>query len=176
MLRLATRAPGMGDPPSMRSVYRRGPQPIAQMTKARARVFDVITEYGEAPFTLKELSDLARVSSSVVKGLAKIGALLEEQTPKDRPFAPLDPALSGKPLTQAQATACDTIIALIRKDRFSTTLLRGITGSGKTEVYLEAVAECIRRGQQALVLLPEIALTAEFLKRVELYYQLQAKG
>jgi primosomal protein N' (replication factor Y) len=170
MLRLATRAPGLGDPPYMRSVYRRGSKPVAQMTKARARVFDVITEYAEAPFTLRELSNLAGVSSSVVKGLAKIGALFEEQTPKDRPFTTLNPALPGKPLTKAQSTACNTIVDLMRKDRFSTTLLRGITGSGKTEVYLEAVAECIKQGQQALVLLPEIALTAEFLKRVQVRF------
>ena len=170
MLRLATRAPGLGDLPSMRSVYRRGSKSVAQMTKARARVFGVINEYGEAPFTLKELSHLSGVSPSVIKRLAKIGALLEEKTAKDRPFKTLDPSLSGKPLTQAQSIACDKIIKLIRKDRFSTTLLRGITGSGKTEVYLEAVAECIRRGQQALVLLPEIALTAEFLKRVEVRF------
>ena len=170
MLRLATRAPGLGDPPSMRRVYRRGTKPVVQMTKARAKVFDVISDYGDSPFTLKELSDLAGVSSSVVIGLKKIGALLEEQTPRDHPFATLDPSLPGKPLTQAQSTACDTILELLRKDRFSTTLLRGITGSGKTEVYLEAVAECIRQGQQALVLLPEIALTAEFLKRVQVRF------
>jgi primosomal protein N' (replication factor Y) (superfamily II helicase) len=50
---------------------------------------------------------------------------------------------------------------------YGTTLLKGVTGSGKTEVYLEAVAETLRAGRQALVLLPEIALTAEFLTRVE---------
>ncbi len=50
---------------------------------------------------------------------------------------------------------------------YGTTLLKGVTGSGKTEVYLEAVAECLRQRRQALVLLPEIALTAEFLTRVE---------
>ncbi len=50
---------------------------------------------------------------------------------------------------------------------YSATLLKGVTGSGKTEVYLEAVAETIRAGRQALVLLPEIALTGDFLARVE---------
>ncbi len=50
---------------------------------------------------------------------------------------------------------------------YGTWLLKGVTGSGKTEVYLEAVAACLAAGRQALVLLPEIALTAEFLKRVE---------
>ena len=167
MLRLATRAPGLADPPSTSTVYRRGSKPIAQMTKAQSRVFEVLTEYGEAPFRLKELSDLAGVSPSVINGLVKIGAVFKERTPKDRPFSNLDPTLPGKSLTRSQSKACDEILNLIRKDWFSTTLLRGVTGSGKTEVYLEAVAECIKQGQQALVLLPEIALTAEFLKRVQ---------
>ena len=59
------------------------------------------------------------------------------------------------------------MVAAVARDVFSATLLKGVTGSGKTEVYLEAVAECLRAGRQALVLLPEIALTADFLARVE---------
>jgi primosomal protein N' (replication factor Y) len=51
--------------------------------------------------------------------------------------------------------------------RFSVTLLTGVTGSGKTEVYLDAVAECLRQGRQALVLLPEIALSTQWLERFE---------
>ena len=57
--------------------------------------------------------------------------------------------------------------AAVRAGAYSTTLLKGVTGSGKTEVYLEAVAEALRLGRQALVLLPEIALSAQFLDRVE---------
>ena len=59
------------------------------------------------------------------------------------------------------------VLAAIRAGGYGTTLLRGVTGSGKTEVYLEAVAECLRHGRQALVMLPEIALSAEFLDRVD---------
>ena len=61
----------------------------------------------------------------------------------------------------------DALVAAVAMGGYSATLLKGVTGSGKTEVYLEAVAECLRMGRQALVLLPEIALTAEFLARVE---------
>ncbi len=70
-------------------------------------------------------------------------------------------------LTAEQAQAADRLRARLRSGSYRTTLLKGVTGSGKTEVYLEAVAECLREGRQALVLLPEIALTAEFLARVE---------
>ena len=62
--------------------------------------------------------------------------------------------------------AGDALVALVAQGGYSGTLLKGVTGSGKTEVYLEAVAECLRRGRQALVLLPEISLTADFLTRV----------
>jgi primosomal protein N' (replication factor Y) len=167
MLRLATRAPGLSDPPSMQKIYRLGEDAPARMTDARARVLEVLHAHGGLGFTLRELSDMAGVTSSVVKGLVKQGAVREEDTPRDRPFARLDPDLPAKSLTEDQAQAADRLRDGVRSQGYGTTLLRGVTGSGKTEVYLEAVAETLRQGGQALVLLPEIALTAEFLTRVE---------
>jgi len=167
MLRLATRVPGLSDPPSMRKVYRLGHGEPLRMTDARRRVLDTLIEYGGLGFTLKELSDLAGVTPSVVKGLAGMGAVEEAPTPRDAPYLPLDYARSGKDLTEDQAKAAAALRAAVRGRRYGTTLLKGVTGSGKTEVYLEAVAECLKIGRQALVLLPEIALTSEFLTRVE---------
>ena len=167
MLRLATRAPGLGDPPSMRKVYRRGAHAPDRMTDARRRVLEFLNDYGDLSFTLKELAELSGVTSSVVKGLVKLGAVAEEDSPRDLPFPPLDPDRPGKDLTEDQARAAGQIAAGVNAQTYGTTLLRGVTGSGKTEVYLEAVAACLRSGRQALVLLPEIALTAEFLTRVE---------
>ncbi|MBF9045112.1 primosomal protein N' [Rhodobacterales bacterium HKCCE4037] len=167
MLRLATRAPGLSDPPSMRKVYRLGQGSPDRMTPARQRVIDTLVEYGGLGFTLKELSDLAGVTSSVVKGLAKQGVVEEADTPRDAPYLPLDPGLPGKELTEDQAAAAEQLREGLRARRYGTVLLKGVTGSGKTEVYLEAVAECLRQGRQALVLLPEIALTSEFLTRVK---------
>ncbi|KIC50471.1 primosomal protein N' [Tateyamaria sp. ANG-S1] len=167
MLRLATRAPGLGDPPSMRKVYRRGPDEPDRMTDARRRVLDFLSEYGDLSFTLKELAELSGVTSSVIKGLVKQGAVAEEDSPRDLPFPPMDPSRPGKALTEDQARAAGHIAQAVQSGAYGTTLLRGVTGSGKTEVYLEAVAACLKAGRQALVLLPEIALTAEFLKRVE---------
>ena len=167
MLRLATRVPGLSDPPSMRKIYRLGQGTPDRMTDARARVLAALVEYGGLGFTLKELADLAGVTSSVVKGLAAQGAVVEIDTPRDAPFLPLDPERPGKPLTDDQQAAADALRLAVRSGRYGTTLLKGVTGSGKTEVYLEAVADCLRAGRQALVLLPEIALTSEFLHRVE---------
>ncbi|MDK3073238.1 primosomal protein N' [Sedimentitalea sp. JM2-8] len=167
MLRLATRAPGLSDPPSMRKVYRRGAGDPDRMTDARRRVIAALDDFGSLSFTLKELADMAGVTTSVVKGLVKQGVVREEDSPRDLPLPRLDPARPGKELTADQAAAARILCESIRGESYGTTLLKGVTGSGKTEVYLEAVAECLRRGRQALVLLPEIALTAEFLTRVQ---------
>jgi len=170
MLRLATRAPGLSDPPSMRKVYRQGDELPARMTDARTRVLAVLEEFGGLSFTLKELAEMAGVTRSVVKGLVKLGAVREEDSPRDLPFPTLDPERAGKVLTEDQAAASKVLQAALRRGDYGTTLLKGVTGSGKTEVYLEAVAECLRMGRQALVLLPEIALTAEFLARVQVRF------
>jgi primosomal protein N' (replication factor Y) len=165
MLRLATRSPALGDPPAMRRVYRRGPAAPGRLTEARARVLAALDDWGGAAVTLGELAEAAGVTSSVLKGLVAQGALVEEDSPRDLPYPALDADLPGHALTEDQAAAA----AALRSGAggYSTTLLKGVTGSGKTEVYLEAVAECLRRGRQALVLLPEIALTQGFLARVE---------
>jgi primosomal protein N' (replication factor Y) len=172
MLRVATRSPGLGEAPGLRRVFRRGFQTPTRMTpmrmtEARERVLAVLDDYGGAAFQLGELAALAGVTTSVVKGLVKTGAVIEEEAPRDLPYPTLDPDRPGKALAPDQETAAEALRATARSGRYGTTLLKGVTGSGKTEVYLEAVAECLARGRQALVLLPEIALTADFLTRVE---------
>jgi primosomal protein N' (replication factor Y) len=167
MLRLATRSPGLGDPPSMRTVYRRGHGDPDRMTDARARVLDALDAYGGAAVTLKELADAAGVTSSVIKGLVKQGVIAEASSPRDTPYPKLHPGESSYDLTDEQRTAAEQLTAGMESGDYGTTLLKGVTGSGKTEVYLEAIAACLQQGRQALVLLPEIALTAEFLSRVE---------
>ncbi|WP_298948106.1 primosomal protein N' [uncultured Paracoccus sp.] len=167
MIRMAMRAPDLDKPPAERRIIlRAGPAP-ARMTEARAAVLRIIDEHGGASFAPSELAQLAGVGSGVVKGLVAAGTLVEVSAPKDAPYPRLDPDLPGKPLARDQAAAAEALRAAMATGAYGTTLLRGVTGSGKTEVYLEAVAACLRSGRQALVLLPEIALSAEFLDRVE---------
>ncbi|MBC7156702.1 MAG: primosomal protein N', partial [Rhodobacteraceae bacterium] len=166
MLRLATRAPGIGEPAATRRLYAPGPEAPERMTAARARVLAALAEHGGARLTLAELTAAAGVGAGVVHGLVRAGALVEHAAPRDLPYPRLDPDLPGLPLSPDQAAAAAALRATAAGG-FSATLLKGVTGSGKTEVYLEAVAEALRRGRQALVLMPEIALTAEFLTRVE---------
>ena len=167
MLRMACRSPGLVDPPSMRRVYCRGDGLPDRVTDARQRVLAALDEYGGLTLTLGELSQAAGVSPSVIKGLVKLGVVREEESPRDLPYPHLDPSLPGIELSPAQASAAADLRTCVEDGEYSTTLLKGVTGSGKTEVYLEAVAGCLAQKRQALVLLPEIALTAEFLKRVE---------
>lgn len=167
MLRLATRSPGLGDPPSMRKIYRLGAGEPDRQTDARQRVLQVLQEYGGLAFTLKELAETAGVSSSVVKGLVKQGVVREENSPRDLPYPHLEPDFGKVTLSAEQDAAAKQLRNAFETGQYTTTLLKGVTGSGKTEVYLEAVSACLKKGRQALVLLPEIALTAEFLDRVE---------
>ncbi|MBV1865801.1 MAG: primosomal protein N' [Rhodobacteraceae bacterium] len=167
MLRLATRAPGLTDPPHMRRVLGLGRGEPNRMTPAREKVFAVLEDHDGLRFTLSELSSMAGVTSSVVKGLVKQGVVQEFETPSDMPYPFLDAQMAGKTLTGEQQRVAQALRLKLRSREYCTLLLKGVTGSGKTEVYLEAVAECLAQGRQALVLLPEIALTVEFLDRVE---------
>ncbi|MFA9231338.1 MAG: primosomal protein N' [Microgenomates group bacterium] len=166
MLRLATRAPGLAEPASMKRVYGLGDTIPNQMTDARFRVVEALRRFAGAPVTLGEVAEEAGCGPSVVKGLVKMGVVVERDAPRDLPYAKLAPS-RGAHLQGDQIAASEALVALVAKGGYSATLLKGVTGSGKTEVYLEAVAECLRRGQQALVMLPEIALTGDFLARVE---------
>jgi len=166
MLRLATRAPGLAEGAATKRVYRLSGTTPNQLTDARHRVIEALRGYGGAAVTLGELADAAGCGPSVVKGLVKIGALVEEDAPRDLPYPRLNPAGAAR-LMGDQVAAGDALVAAVALGGYGTTLLKGVTGSGKTEVYLEAVAECLRQRRQALVLLPEIALTSEFLTRVE---------
>ena len=169
MLRLATRAPGLSDPPSMRRVFRLGDTIPNQLTDARFRVVEALRRFGGAQVTLGELAEEAACGPSVIKGLVKLGVVLEGDAPRDLPYPRLNPAGTAH-LMGDQVAAGDALVAAVDQGGYSATLLKGITGSGKTEVYLEAGAECLRQGRQALVLLPEISLTADFINRVQVRF------
>jgi primosomal protein N' (replication factor Y) len=116
--------------------------------------------------TIRELADQAGVSDGVLRGLVNTGALEAISVDADRPLARPDPDHAPPDLNDSQRDAAASLASAVGKG-FDPVLLDGVTGSGKTEVYFEAIAECLRQGRQALVLLPEIALTEPFLKRFE---------
>jgi primosomal protein N' (replication factor Y) len=112
-----------------------------------------------------DLALAAGVGVSVVRGLVKAGRLEQVEIPTPRCFNLPDFSLEPPEFQGDQAEAVGTLRALVKAEAFSVNLLDGVTGSGKTEVYQEAVAECLAAGKQALVLLPEIALSGQWLER-----------
>jgi primosomal protein N' (replication factor Y) (superfamily II helicase) len=133
-----------------------------RMTAARVRVLALLAD-GLA----RAKSDVAMeagVSSGVIDGLVDEGTLESLVLPPDPVARAPDPDFAQTDLTEAQRAAADALCATSGAG-YGVTLLDGVTGSGKTQVYLEAVGEIIRHGRQALVLVPEIALTTQFLDR-----------
>jgi len=138
-------------------------QPPQRMTAARERVLALM-----ADGMVRGKSDAAReagVSAGVVEGLIDEGTLETSVLPPERVPEKPDPDFVRTDFTADQAAAAAELKATIGMGGYSVTLLDGVTGSGKTEVYFEAVADAIRAGRQSLILMPEIALTAQFLDR-----------
>lgn len=142
--------------------YRLSGRQLDRMTPQRAQAVDRI---GNRQGLIRELADLADVSEAVVRGLVKAGVLEGVEVALDTPFVAPDPDHAPPQLSGEQQAAADDLVGLVTAHDFAPVLLNGVTGSGKTEVYFEAVAQALRRGQQTLVLLPEIALTEPFLRR-----------
>jgi primosomal protein N' (replication factor Y) len=136
-------------------------------TKSKARQellgrLDAARGVGPAPLAVWAAAAEARVET--LRGLVKAGVLVAAEVAEDMPLP--RPALPPGPrLSDAQAAAAGELVAAVEAGAFQPFLLDGVTGAGKTEVYLEAVAAAIRDGGQALVLLPEIALTEAWLQR-----------
>ncbi len=117
--------------------------------------------------TIRELAGIAGVSDGVLRGLVNHGVLEPVEVDCDRPYDEARPDFAQVELSEQQREASDIFSAAVRDAKFAPFLLDGVTGSGKTETYFEPVAEALRMGRQVLVLLPEIALTENFLHRFE---------
>ncbi|WP_425228111.1 primosomal protein N' [Sphingomonas sp.] len=131
-----------------------------------------LARIGDRQGLIRELATIAGVSDGVIRGLVKCGAIEAVEVDIDSPYPVPDPDHAPPALSPAQAAAAAQLVADVDARTFAPTLLDGVTGSGKTEVYFEAVAAALRAqgsegGRQCLVLLPEIALTEPFLQRFD---------
>jgi primosomal protein N' (replication factor Y) (superfamily II helicase) len=139
------------------------PEDGVRMTPARNRVLAALAQ--AEPQAGATLVRAAQVSQAVLNGMAQAGLIRRVPLAHTTPFVRPDPEHPGPALSAAQAEAATALRGAVAARAFSVTLLDGVTGSGKTEVYHEAIAECLRQGRQALVLLPEIALSSQWLER-----------
>jgi primosomal protein N' (replication factor Y) len=163
VLRMATRAPEATAAPTPRLGVRATGKTPTRATPARLRVLAALP--GEALLTKSALADAAECGTAVIDGLVDDGVLeVVALAPEPIARAP-DPDFAPAGLEPDQAQAARALVEAVEKRAFSAILLEGVTGSGKTEVYFEAVASALRMGRQTLILLPEIALTAQFLDR-----------
>ena len=163
VLRMAIGAPFQAGPePARVGVRLKGPPP-PRMTPARARV--VAAAEGGLAFSKAALAEAAACSSGVIDTLIDEGTLETIALPPEPAAHPCEPAFAKPSLEAAQENAASILAEHVQARAFSVTLLEGVTGSGKTEVYFEAVATALEAGRQSLILMPEIALTAQFLGR-----------
>jgi len=161
--RMLLRAPAAFDPePPVEGLRATGCQP-ERLTDARRRVMELAGD-GMA-WTRSGLAHAAGVSLSVIDGLAAQGVFEPIMLPPRPVVAAPDPAYAAPELSPDQADAARALVSAVESQDFSVTLLDGVTGSGKTETYFEAIAAAIRAGRQVLILMPEIALTQAFLER-----------
>ena len=165
VLRQVMRVPAAFEPAKPILVYQPAAQRPEKMTAARHRVFELLAERGA--LTAPELARAAAVSASVVKTLIEGGFLTAHPMPGHKAFAAPQADFAALSLSVAQADIAAALRAAVTENGFSPHLLDGVTGAGKTEVYFEAIAAALENGKKALVLLPEIALTGQFLQRFE---------
>jgi primosomal protein N' (replication factor Y) len=164
VLKMTMSAPDALREAKLRTAYRlKGPAPL-RLTKARRRVIELLSE--GPPRAKADIAEAAAVSSGVISGLVEAGALEPVALAERAPPRP-DCDHPGPELSPVQRQVADDLAASVRANVYQTTLLDGVTGAGKTEVYFEAIAQALRCGRQALVLVPEIALTSQWLERFE---------
>ncbi len=167
VLRMVLRVPPALVPSKTRSVVEMGHGESSRMTPARERVLAFMRE--APPMPAADVAKEVGVSAGVVKGLVASGALKTSDRLVDLPYQPPQPLPPTHELTAEQEQAAGLLRDIVHQDTFCVTLIDGVTGSGKTEVFFEAIAETLRQSEtgQVLILLPEIALTQAIMKRFE---------
>lgn len=167
VLRLILNVPDAFLPPKTEQLYRVNFDSKVKMTDARQSVFDAFQSNDNDAMSVNDIINIAHVGNAVIKGMIKSGALVEsmvrEKTNNDFVYEYFD--TKNVVLNKEQQSAANILKTAINKNEFSVHLLDGITGSGKTQVYFDAVLNAYNNGKSVLLMMPEIALTAQFMDR-----------
>ncbi len=167
VLKMALSVKAVFDDAKMTTLYKLSGKTLAEAklknSDARWRVMDLLKHF---PYTRAEIAKGAGVGQSVIKTMIDAGVLVPFQVEAKKSFGLPKPDFSKVQLTAEQQAAADELCAKVGSG-FSVTLLDGVTGSGKTEVYFEAVAQALQNGKQVLIMVPEISLTTQWLGRFE---------
>ena len=169
VLRLIINIPDAFLPPRMEALYSFNFDSDTRMTQNRLAVMDAFSSNDNDPMTVSDIQNIAHVSAAVVRTMIKNGTLISagEQV-KTKQYEPRIYQDSGDiVLNNEQQNAADVIGRAIDNGGFSVHLLDGITGSGKTQVYFDAAWRAYKKGKSVLLMMPEIALTAQFMSRFE---------
>ncbi|OAN55242.1 primosomal protein N' [Paramagnetospirillum marisnigri] len=164
VLKMAMSVPSALEPAAGQTAIRlsAAPPEAPRMTPSRRKVVEALAAL--PPLSVTDLAREAGVGPAVVRGLVEAGVLETVELPRPSRFSPPDLDRPRAELSPAQRDAADALVAAVGAG-FSVSLIDGVTGSGKTEVYFEAVAAALAQGAQVLVLLPEIALSSQWLER-----------
>ena len=164
VLKMALSVPRKFDKPKKKIFYRLSGQLPDKMTAARKKVVDAAIS--DMPMAVKTWCEIAAVGEGVIRGMIKAELLTPQEVSGEEAFIKPDTTLKRATLSAEQKSAADHIILQQQSGTYKAVLLEGVTGSGKTEVYFEAIAEALSdETAQVLVLVPEISLTAQWLDR-----------
>jgi primosomal protein N' (replication factor Y) len=167
VLRLIVNIPDAFCPPRMEPLYAYNSDASCRMTQNRQAVADAYSSNDNDAMTISDIQNIARVSNAVVRSMIKNETLIPVgEQPKQKNAAPITYHDCGNiKLNNQQQAAADTIGQSVQAGGFSVHLLDGITGSGKTQVYFDSAWRAYSMGRSVLLMMPEIALTAQFMSR-----------
>ena len=165
VLKMSLSAPEALQPPKGAAAYTLPEKIPEPLPAARRRIIDLLMD--GVPRRAVDIAKLVGCSSTLLRSMAAAGQLKSVSLSAPAPCRIDQPPPNPLTFSDNQTAAGDALRNLVADQKYSAVLLDGVTGSGKTEVYFEAVAETLREGKQALILLPEISLSAQFLERFE---------
>ncbi len=169
VLRLIVNIPDAFAPPPSDDLYAFNFDSSVRMTQNRLAVSDAFASNDNEPMTVSDIQNIARVSGAVIRTMIKNETLtFVGRQPKPSRYEQLTYCDMGNiTLNSQQQSASDSIASAINNGGFSVFLLDGITGSGKTQVYFDSAWRAYMSGKSVLLMMPEIALTAQFMSRFE---------